>query len=393
MSFLVINGKGDTRMRRASKKVPAKKTSRLYLMEFKFSDGFTAIKCGKASGKSSEMRLMNIVLEYFKLYRETPYIKILRDVPCTHVFKRETLFHNIHKAKRFYPSQAFTGSTELFSISKEDALLTFDRIIGEAIKRDEVKECASCKVAKSTICFHTDNSKKKDGLASRCKVCIKQGQRSIKNLYKRIHSNQVAHSKTRGHPRPAYTSKELGAWLDAQPLYKTLYTTYKNSSYDKKLVPSVDRIDPALPYVVGNIQLMSFSENMQKNLKDQLLEKGEPITVFDVYTGVLLYSCSSVSNACEVTGCSPKRVYAEFIGAIGHTGRLSRVYNYCFVYTECLEYFVLPGDTSLKREFQYSGAKELKELQVQYIEALKECQEKPEKVVTVDADAIEPGEL
>ena len=44
-------------------------------------------------------------------------------------------------------------------------------------------------------------------------------------------------------------------------VYHKLYEDWVNSEYDRKLSPSIDRIDSSKGYVLGNIQWITHSEN------------------------------------------------------------------------------------------------------------------------------------
>jgi len=46
--------------------------------------------------------------------------------------------------------------------------------------------------------------------------------------------------------------------------FDTLYNAWVISNYDRKLSPSIDRIDTSLGYINGNIQWITHSENSKK---------------------------------------------------------------------------------------------------------------------------------
>lgn len=51
------------------------------------------------------------------------------------------------------------------------------------------------------------------------------------------------------------------AWAMSNDNFHTLYNDWVNNNYDRKLTPSVDRIDPQLGYTVSNIRWLTHSEN------------------------------------------------------------------------------------------------------------------------------------
>jgi len=50
---------------------------------------------------------------------------------------------------------------------------------------------------------------------------------------------------------------------------KSLYEEWQQNGYDRKLVPSVDRIDCRLGYLVSNIQFLTLSDNGKKAFFDR----------------------------------------------------------------------------------------------------------------------------
>ena len=303
------------------------KPNRLYLIEFRDDTGYY-IKCGKSSGSSSDDRFFGIIKSYVIAHGgNCAYAKMLRDVEVDDVFKRETEFHHKFAEKRHYPLHSFSGSTELFAITKEEALLEFDLITGKQYDRATTKVCYTCKEEKSTIEFHA-NKAKKDGLNHSCKVCTNNSQKSFNSLPYRMFNNQIEHSRYRGHPRPAYTYEEFKSWVMAQPHYKELYDNYKDSGYDKNLVPSVDRLDPNKPYSFDNIELVTFKENMKRNGEHRLTASGNKVLVFKC-TGEFVAEFPSNNSAADAL-CNGNDI-SDTLDNVLSKGKLSTSYGYCFV--------------------------------------------------------------
>lgn len=308
--------------------VNTKKVDRLYLIEFEI-EGEYVIKCGKASGKNSMARLFGIIESYVKYYNASPYACIIRDTECDQVFQKEGAFHDQFKSRRYFPTHEFSGFTELFSIGKEEALRAYDKIIGTDYNRGETKECYTCKENKSTIEYST-NKAKADGLNHECKQCNRNRQSTKKGLINRMYHNQVSHSKSRRHPRPAYTSNQLREWLLAKDEYSTMYDTYISNGMDKNLVPSVDRIDPSKPYTLDNIQLLTFIDNMKRNAKDQGEKASKKVIVVNPKTGEMLCSAYSITAAAEVVGGCNKNVQRS-VDAIGSSGKINTCSGFAFI--------------------------------------------------------------
>lgn len=58
--------------------------------------------------------------------------------------------------------------------------------------------------------------------------------------------------------------EEFYEWALAQPEFHCLYDAWVESSYDRKLAPSVDRVDSDLGYEPGNMEWVTHSENSRR---------------------------------------------------------------------------------------------------------------------------------
>jgi len=314
---------------------------RLYLIEFKDSTGYY-VKCGKSSGVSSNKRFLSIMESYVIAHKgNCAYAKILRDVEVTEVFKRETEFHHRFAGQRHYPFHSFSGSTELFTLTQEEALLAFDEIVGKQYDRSLLKTCYRCKETKSTIMFHT-NKAKSDGLNHECKTCVADKMRSFKALPYRIYCNQVEHSKMRGHPTPQYTFEDFKKWIIEQDSYKIMYEQYKSSGYDKNLVPSVDRLNSDKPYSFDNIELVTFAENMRRHGLDRQKSTGNPVYCIDKNTGQVISEFISQNAAATALGINSKGMCKK-VDTVVTYGWLATCGNYQFVSVKKANKFIRNG--------------------------------------------------
>jgi hypothetical protein len=60
-------------------------------------------------------------------------------------------------------------------------------------------------------------------------------------------------------------------WSGSDDSFNELYNKWVESGYDRKLSPSIDRIDSSFGYVLDNIQWLTHSENSKKiNVKMEL---------------------------------------------------------------------------------------------------------------------------
>ena len=132
------------------------------------------------------------------------------------------------------------------------------------------KVCTKCLIEKDDSEFgKADNVY---GLRSDCKACKSkfdaEYRKTKDGLVGKIYGGQRSNSKKRGHPMPTYTREELKDWLCSQELFHKLYDNWKRLDYQKEYIPSVDRKDDFIGYTISNIQLMTWSENKNKQHGD-----------------------------------------------------------------------------------------------------------------------------
>ena len=99
--------------------------------------------------------------------------------------------------------------------------------------------------------------------------------RSKEGKLAHIYQGQKQRSKEKGWKQPDYTQKELLDWAMEQEIYHRLFTDWEDSSYQRDLAPSVDRIDDYKPYSLDNIQLMSWDSNNKKGTYYQKIGKNQ----------------------------------------------------------------------------------------------------------------------
>jgi len=102
---------------------------------------------------------------------------------------------------------------------------------------------------------------------SKYSACVDRNinyRKSKKGIVAVIYATQRAHSKTRGHEMPNYSLEELRKWVYSQDNFDLLYNKWIESGCKTKLKPSIDRIDDTKPYLLKNIQLMTWNDNRAK---------------------------------------------------------------------------------------------------------------------------------
>jgi len=60
---------------------------------------------------------------------------------------------------------------------------------------------------------------------------------------------------------PIISRKEFYSWTYTQPNIFILFKDYKDSNFQFKLCPTIDRIDPTKGYVISNMRFITQSEN------------------------------------------------------------------------------------------------------------------------------------
>jgi len=101
---------------------------RLYLFEITFESGMKVVKIGKASGRSSVDRMMQIQRDFFNKCRTTFLCRIRRDRPIDKdlVFKYEAEMHKFFREYQYKAPVEFDGHTECFAIPIEDAIKVYE---------------------------------------------------------------------------------------------------------------------------------------------------------------------------------------------------------------------------------------------------------------------------
>ncbi len=126
------------------------------------------------------------------------------------------------------------------------------------------KHCYKCKTTKSLDCFCKSQWV--------CKLCHAERQRAYRRTLRGfLDQKYTAMSKrVRGKDRnclktvkglPILPRNEFLNWAYNQPELATMFDRYKNSKFDFKLCPTIDRINPREGYIISNMRFLTQSEN------------------------------------------------------------------------------------------------------------------------------------
>jgi len=133
-----------------------------------------------------------------------------------------------------------------------------------------VKACNKCK--RTDREFGKD-SRAKDGKMKICKICsaeaVQEAKHSKNGLIARMYSQQKARSRKRKHMPPAYTLRAFRDWLLGQKRFHALFEIWEQNNHERRLIPSIDRIKNDRGYSFGNIRLVDWDTNDEKERKNK----------------------------------------------------------------------------------------------------------------------------
>jgi len=190
-----------------------------------------------------------------------------------------------------------------------------------------MKTCRKCNKIKCISEFGKDK-RNLDGIKSYCFQCEKENtykwKKSKKGLLSGIYANQKIGSVKRNYPPPSYTKAELIEWTFSQKIFHEIYDDWKKSGYDKLLTPSCDRINDYLPYMLSNLQIMTWHENWAKaniDVRGGINNKQAKMVVgIHIETGERI-EAYSVSQASRITGVNASNISSCCLGKINYAGK------------------------------------------------------------------------
>lgn len=141
-----------------------------------------------------------------------------------------------------------------------------------------MKFCSRCKTEKPKSSFWRQKSAK-DGLQSSCIECYKQTpsrtkgtlaffkRQSWQDINRRTVNGQFADMSN--YRNKCYLENDVRVEMSKDEFYDFCETNKRKilKLYKEGHTPSIDRIDPTKNYEIGNIQVMSLSENVRKSNK------------------------------------------------------------------------------------------------------------------------------
>lgn len=150
-----------------------------------------------------------------------------------------------------------------------------------------MKICSTCGESKELSEFH----RKRKGLSARCKICAAKVRRAARSIYgdsirkaslkygeenpeRILLANAKARAKKGGYPF------DLVIEDITIPEYCPVFPWIKLKRRDGDNAPSIDKIEPSLGYVRGNICIMSRRANILK--RDSTIQEREALVQWDI---------------------------------------------------------------------------------------------------------------
>lgn len=92
----------------------------------------------------------------------------------------------------------------------------------------------------------------------------------LMRIYRNMQSRIKGVQKLKAHLYEGKTllpRSEFYEWALSSPMFHSLFAEWETSGYDRKLAPSVDRINPELGYEIPNMEWVTHSENSRRGGK------------------------------------------------------------------------------------------------------------------------------
>ena len=122
------------------------------------------------------------------------------------------------------------------------------------------------------------NEKQKLYRLSNNNVCTKKYEKTpngfLVRLYRNMKSRITGVQKDKFHlyeGKYLLGKEEFYKWAKDNPNFLLLLKEYENSNYDRKLAPSVDRVNSKLGYFIDNMEWVTHSENSRRGANNKKL--------------------------------------------------------------------------------------------------------------------------
>lgn len=134
-----------------------------------------------------------------------------------------------------------------------------------------------------------------------------------KGVLTNCYAGQLERSRAKGFPPPDYTAKDLQDLYLNDKRFKRLFSEWVKSGYKKEKKPSIDRINCKKPYMLGNINILTWEENRYKQRMETKVFRKTKIAACDK-DGNIVDVYDSVSDAVVKTGLSQGDISSALSG-------------------------------------------------------------------------------
>lgn len=103
------------------------------------------------------------------------------------------------------------------------------------------------------------------------KVYEKTKSGFLVRLYRNMQSRVTGVQKLKLHlykDKPILDRESFYIWANNSKEFHTLFSKWEEAGYDRRLTPSVNRINPDLGYELPNMEWVEFSENCRKTRRN-----------------------------------------------------------------------------------------------------------------------------
>lgn len=140
---------------------------------------------------------------------------------------------------------------------------------------------------------------------------------TIDSFVSRVYSNMKQSSKRREHTIPTFTKIQLKEWFFSQKNFKELWNNWICSGFDRMLAPSADRVNNSIGYLFTNLELKTWKENMNKDIKYNSYTAGmktsKKVLRF-CKQGIMLDEFESLREASRSTGIDRRNITVAIKG-------------------------------------------------------------------------------
>lgn len=151
------------------------------------------------------------------------------------------------------------------------------------------RKCSECGHIKDIDEFYF-NKNGAGGRLNICKTCHKKKHREYRHSRKGVVAQMLSHqrhsSKARQHEPPLYSLDELRGWVHSQDNWESLYVSWVTSGFLKDLKPSTDRLNDYRGYMLDNMRLVTWRENIDKMSADRISGANNKISKAVVGTNI-----------------------------------------------------------------------------------------------------------